>query len=428
MPAISIIVPVYNTEKYLKKCIESILQQTFIDFELILIDDGSTDFSGIICDTYREHDERVKVIHKKNGGVAAARNTGLLIAKGGYISFIDSDDWIDCEFYSYILKYMNKNVDIDICVSGMKREGHDNYTSWSLKRGKKQVLTNIEAVKSMLEQELFRWELCDKVYQRKLFINYSFDETLSMGEDFASNWYLFHKAQSILYYPIFGYHYRMRNDSVTHLSYNGDRIFLDALNKVMDDYDKMDDTMQKYMLRWYVTDIMKNILKMFFWDEVKYELKIKFYKQRLHERQLDKKILTLLTLHEKLLLKIFALEDSHCQKIMWYRYKKSCDYIKKICKKYKTVYIYGTGVLGQYIEEIFKRETLKFTAFIISDNQYTKGQFDGYSVRYLSQLKENKQQSVFILGLNTIYKNEVEKSLNNYGYKNIYWPEFCKFF
>ena len=92
-PEISIIVPVYNVEKYLKRCIDSILNQSFTDFELILVDDGSTDNSGEIIDEYAIKDERIKVIHKENGGLSSARNVGIEYSKGNYIAFVDSDDW-----------------------------------------------------------------------------------------------------------------------------------------------------------------------------------------------------------------------------------------------------------------------------------------------------------------------------------------------
>ena len=101
-PQISIIVPVYNSEKYLGACIDSILSQSFRDIELILVDDGSRDSSPRICDDYAQKDGRVKVIHKANGGVSAARNDGLDIAKGEYVTFIDSDDWVEREFLSTI--------------------------------------------------------------------------------------------------------------------------------------------------------------------------------------------------------------------------------------------------------------------------------------------------------------------------------------
>lgn len=97
MPTISVIVPVYNVEPYLRQCVDSILGQTFRDFELILVDDGSPDGCPAICDEYAKMDSRVKVIHKENGGLSSARNAGLDVAKGKYIAFVDSDDWIHPE-------------------------------------------------------------------------------------------------------------------------------------------------------------------------------------------------------------------------------------------------------------------------------------------------------------------------------------------
>lgn len=102
-PKISVIVPVYNVEKYLPRCIDSILAQTFTDFELLLIDDGSSDYSGKICDEYAKNDERIRVFHQENGGVSSARNIGLDNAKGEWISFVDSDDWLENECYSSLL-------------------------------------------------------------------------------------------------------------------------------------------------------------------------------------------------------------------------------------------------------------------------------------------------------------------------------------
>ena len=109
-PTISIIVPVYNSEKYLDACIDSILSQSFRDFELILVDDGSKDSSAQICDEYASQDTRVRVIHKANGGVSAARNDGLDIAKGEYITFIDSDDWVERESLSTISNYRDYDI------------------------------------------------------------------------------------------------------------------------------------------------------------------------------------------------------------------------------------------------------------------------------------------------------------------------------
>lgn len=116
MPLITVIVPVYNTQKVLRRCVDSILSAAFQDFELLLIDDGSTDLSGTICDEYMTKDPRVRVFHKKNGGVSSARNTGLENACGEWITFVDSDDYVDKLFFSEILLFSN----VDLVVSGVK--------------------------------------------------------------------------------------------------------------------------------------------------------------------------------------------------------------------------------------------------------------------------------------------------------------------
>ena len=113
---ISIVVPIYNVEKYLEKCINSIIIQTYKNIEIILVNDGSTDSSGKICDIYLKIDKRIKVVHKKNGGLSDARNVGIENAKGKYIAFIDSDDFLDSDFieilYNLIIEY---NADVSCC-------------------------------------------------------------------------------------------------------------------------------------------------------------------------------------------------------------------------------------------------------------------------------------------------------------------------
>lgn len=113
MTMISVIVPVYNTEKYLDKCIRSILSQTFRDFELLLINDGSTDASGVICNEYRSKDLRVRVFHKENGGVSSARNLGIQMAQGEWITFVDSDDFLEADFLNMMKPQFNDEFIVD---------------------------------------------------------------------------------------------------------------------------------------------------------------------------------------------------------------------------------------------------------------------------------------------------------------------------
>lgn len=123
-PEISIIIPIYQVEKYLPRCLDSILAQTFADFELILVDDGSTDNSGVICDSYSEKDKRILVLHQQNAGVSAARNAGLDAAQGEYIGFVDADDWVDTEMFRILHEdAKSKNTDIVMCDAVTKTDG-----------------------------------------------------------------------------------------------------------------------------------------------------------------------------------------------------------------------------------------------------------------------------------------------------------------
>lgn len=116
-PLISIIIPVYNTEKYIRRCIDSVIAQSYSDWELILVDDGSTDGSGEICDEYAEKDERIRVFHKANGGVSSARNVGLDNANGEWVSFVDSDDWVENSYLSNYVDVISK--DVQLVVQGI---------------------------------------------------------------------------------------------------------------------------------------------------------------------------------------------------------------------------------------------------------------------------------------------------------------------
>ena len=132
---LSIIVPVYNVENYLNKCIESILLQTYKNIEVILVDDGSTDLSGKICDKYKRKDKRVKVIHKANEGLVKARKTGIEYASGEVVAYVDGDDWIEMDMYSSMIEHMDDNV--DVVTSGLIYEWKDHERRKIVKDGLK---------------------------------------------------------------------------------------------------------------------------------------------------------------------------------------------------------------------------------------------------------------------------------------------------
>ena len=181
LPRISIIVPVYKAEKTIEKCVNSILAQTFTDFELILVDDGSPDICGSICDTLAQKDERIPVIHKENGGVSSARNAGLEIAKGKYLMFCDSDDYVSPEWCEWLCRAIESgNVHMAVCgVESFDYHGNKKFRGI----GSQEYIAKVQFVEMASRINLF--ELWNKIFLAETVRknNLRFDERISRCED-----------------------------------------------------------------------------------------------------------------------------------------------------------------------------------------------------------------------------------------------------
>lgn len=191
MPAVSVIVPVYNVEKYLKRCVDSILNQTFTDFELILVDDGSTDSSSRICDEYAESDERVGVIHKENGGVSAARNTGIDAAQGEFIMFVDSDDKVKQEMLEKMLNCIGTEVDLIVSSIEMHwiHKQETRILHFQMPNKRYNPVTLMQEYSNSAIPTICLCGPCCKLYKRSVILQNSikFDTNLRLGEDTCFN-------------------------------------------------------------------------------------------------------------------------------------------------------------------------------------------------------------------------------------------------
>lgn len=212
-PEISIIVPVYNVEKYLSKCIESILNQSLNSLELILIIDGSTDGSEEICSRYSRRDPRVIVIKKKNGGQASARNVGLNIAKGKYIGFVDSDDWIEEDMFETLYK-IAEETSADISNISYNEYYENGIYKKHSKTNNKEIIIHdkYQAMKTILEGELYDDIIWSKLFRRELFNDIRFPE-LRRYEDTAIIYKIIDKCNKICYKDVAKYNYLRREDS-----------------------------------------------------------------------------------------------------------------------------------------------------------------------------------------------------------------------
>ncbi|WML45813.1 glycosyltransferase [Neobacillus sp. PS3-40] len=220
-PVISIIVPVYNTEQYLKKCIDSILKQTFTNFEIIIVNDGSTDKSGSISDEYATKDNRVKVIHKRNGGLSSARNAGIKIAKGEFIGFVDGDDYIDVNMY-YELYRLCRETESDISICKFEREIKGKLTN-KIEAEFNKVMDNQEAMRQLFLGNLYRFSVCNKLFRKTCFDNILFPEG-RIHEDLSTTYKLFSNSNKAVYTNYKGYVYVKRENSILTSKFNEKRL------------------------------------------------------------------------------------------------------------------------------------------------------------------------------------------------------------
>lgn len=216
-PLISVIVPVYNVGKYLQRCLNSIIDQTYKNVEVILIDDGSTDGSEKICNEYAERDKRIKVFSQSNRGVSVARNVGLKKAKGEYIAFVDSDDCIDVSYLRELYSLMkNKSGDVSIVGQKVVYETDGSNCGDGVKRNTVEhveLFNGAEATELMLYQKKINSSLWGKLFKKELFDGVSFPDGM-VHEDLLALYYIFKKAKRIILSDVVLYFYYSRQDSL----------------------------------------------------------------------------------------------------------------------------------------------------------------------------------------------------------------------
>ena len=216
---VSIIVPVYNVEKYIKKCIDSIINQTYQNLEIILVDDGSPDKCGEICEEYSKKDNRIKVIHKENGGVSDARNAGLEKATGEYIAFIDSDDYIDKNYISTLYNMCITNK-AEIAQCSFKRVTDNQIANEKDVENKIVNMSGIEAIKNIFKENYIEYTVAwNKLYKKSLFDNIKYPKG-KLHEDEATTYKLFYEAKIVSVTNEKLYYYYIRQNSITNTKFS----------------------------------------------------------------------------------------------------------------------------------------------------------------------------------------------------------------
>lgn len=286
MALLSIIVPVYNIEQFLEKCVDSILAQSFTDFELILVDDGSTDGCGAICDRYADLDSRVLVIHKENGGLVSARKAGLAVASGTYVSYVDGDDWIDRDIYRYMISNA-QTYNCDLVMCDVEHEHNKkkirNFTAETLETGyygREELEEKIFPI--MLYGGTFYYfgiypVIWNKLFRRDMLISHQFavDDNIKTGEDAACVYPYLLEAKSMYFMKDqFLYHYRHSSVQMT-ASYDNDSF--NRFKSLYNFFNRSNLAKSKYssQLDFYYANAVKTIIS----NELRKENTIPFRKK-----------------------------------------------------------------------------------------------------------------------------------------------------
>lgn len=216
---VSVIVPIYKVEEYLDMCVQSIVDQTYSELEIILVDDGSPDGCSEKCDQWKDQDDRIIVIHKKNGGLSDARNAGLDICTGDYILFVDSDDWIEKDMVRIMHDHMMED-DYDICACGIIDSYTDREVRWATEYYKGD---SVHTLMRLYDNTRFPVSAWNKLYKRKCWEELRFPKG-KICEDAFTTYLLIDKAVRIIQIPDALYHYRIRENSIMTSSFSKSRM------------------------------------------------------------------------------------------------------------------------------------------------------------------------------------------------------------
>ena len=208
---VSVIIPVYKVEKYLERCVESVQKQTFQNLEIILVDDGSPDLCGAMCDEMAKTDPRIKVIHKNNGGLSDARNVGIEMASGNYIVFVDSDDWVEPEMFEALIS-LAKKYNTQIAMCGYKVDTEKRFID---EKGQEGVYHTFDALEHIIKLGEFNGYLWNKLFDASLFRGLRFESNISYCEDLLICVQCFMHVDTISFSTYPYYHYCPNENSLT---------------------------------------------------------------------------------------------------------------------------------------------------------------------------------------------------------------------
>lgn len=405
---LSVIIPVYNTEQYLRRCVDSVLLQDYQELEVILVDDGSTDGSYAICTEYAYRDKRVKAIHQSNNGQCVARYTGLSASSGQLITFVDSDDWVDKDIYAPFISHFKKCPETDICIGTLVRDYADGHRDVIFEPSTPCLFDREAAIEAMFECKLFRWEMPGKIYRRHILEKWHPISGVTVMEDFLCNWYFFRQARQIYYENNEAYHYFYNEASVTskgaiywaEAQINVLKVFLQSssYNLGMQGKDFLHRHLENNILLFFEKHLLNGSSLKIAWEKTRQIAKCLVDSSALVQRECVQKIF------EDVFGDVMDVESQLVQ----------------LCEsKGGEVYLYGAGKLAKLSAAIMQGMGVKLSGCIISDGQNKlQDTIAGMPIYFLSEALVHKEDLI-ILTTAAYYDQEIMPALVKRGLVNI---------
>ncbi len=364
---ISVIVPIYNKEKFLPQCLESLVNQEYSDLEIILVDDGSTDKCGVICDELKKRIKNIVVIHKDNQGLPLAKTSGAQVANGDYISFVDADDYVDSDFFAKLVTSID-DIRPDIVVGGyvIDREGVNEEV---FQARKQKLMNKDEAILCMFERRGFDWSGCGKLYKRDLFLMLEpWWYKSSYGEDTEINWKMFRTVHNVLYVPTYGYHYRIHNESLMRTLSRTALVYFDRTARILNEIEEYTDDCR---IRYVFNEM---IMQQAEWELSEFEE---------HGRLTDE-------IRNRLL---EVIQECRKDERILYPYKRE---LLAFCESHDGLYIYGIGHYGKKAFRYLELYGIPLKGFLVTDGHKTVDFFHNVPVLELSECNIQCKEGVLI--------------------------------
>lgn len=393
-PLISIVIPIFNSAKYLGQCIESVISQNYSKIEIILVDDGSTDDSVQLCDTFAAKDpKRIKVIHAANGGTVRARELGWKNANGSYIGFVDSDDWVDEDYIESLVRPIKENPEIDIVAGRYKKESKAG-SSVSEYRDDAGITTVEKAIEILFDFNNTGWSAWGKLYSRKVLESitrwWSYE---SYGDDTELNWKALHAARKICFINDKKYHFRVNDQSLTHAGISERYVgYIIRYERIMEELRESEADRYLGMAEHIFRASYGYLLQM---------MQISGYSEDITKRchRVLRESINYIVETEK---NTFAYQTakasfSSLTNLFTQQGNELIRMLAEFCKQNET-YIYGKGTYGLYLEKVLQDNAIPFSGFVVTKKKdaYDPGVYSLEELIDGKQMKPNTKVGVVI--------------------------------